>query len=54
MNSTNNKMFFDHITNMEKYCGYEKDVIGGGRYVAKEGFGNELFNFQNDAGKCYG
>ncbi|GHS97596.1 hypothetical protein FACS189421_04680 [Bacteroidia bacterium] len=54
MDSTINKMFFDHITNMEKYCGYEKDVIGGGRYVAAEGFGHELFNFQNDDSKCYG
>jgi 5-methylcytosine-specific restriction protein A len=48
------KMFFDHITNMRTYCGFEVDVIGGGRYVEKEGYGHELFNFLNDKGKCYG
>ncbi|MBD3590802.1 HNH endonuclease [Bacteroides sp. GM023] len=48
------KIFFDHITNMEKYSGFEQNVIGGGRYVDSRGFGHELFNFKNDNGKCYG
>ena len=47
-------MFFNHITNMKDYCGFEESVIGGGRYVDEEGYGHELFNFKNDNGKCYG
>lgn len=53
-NTHAHKLFFDHITNMETYCGFEKNVVGGGGYVDKEGFGHELFNFKNDNGKCYG
>ena len=47
-------MFFVHLTNMKEYCGYEKEVFGGGRYVDQKGYGHELFNFKNDGGKCYG
>lgn len=39
---------------MEKYCGYEENVKGGGEYVEKNGYGFELFNFKNDGGKYYG
>jgi 5-methylcytosine-specific restriction protein A len=48
------RMFFVHLTNMKEYCGHEEDVLGGGRFVKKEGYGHELFNFKNDGGKCYG
>ncbi len=48
------KMFFDHITNMKNYNGFEANPIGGGRYVDQEGYGHELYNFSIDNGKCYG
>jgi 5-methylcytosine-specific restriction protein A len=54
INIQKDKMFFVHLTNMKKYCGYEKDAFGGGRYVEEKGYGHELFNFKNDGGKFYG
>jgi len=48
------KIFFNHITNMKDYRGFEENVIGGGGFVTEEGYGYELFNFENDNGKCYG
>jgi len=54
LNIDENKVLFDYITNMRDYCGPESDIIGGDRYVDEKGFGHELFNFQNEAGKCYG
>jgi len=35
-NMQNDRMFFDHLTNMKDYCGYEPKVLGDGRYVEKE------------------
>jgi len=51
---TNDKIVFIGLTEMEKYCGMEENLSGGGSYIEEHGFGHELFNFREDNGYCYG
>jgi len=53
-NIDESRVLFNYITNMRHYRKPEPNIIGGGSYVDEKGFGHELFNFQNEAGKCYG
>ncbi len=48
------KMIFVGLTEMEKYCGEETNLSGGGSFIEREGFGHELYNFKEDNGFCYG
>lgn len=48
------RMVFIGLTEMEKYCGPEDNLSGGGSYIDQEGFGHELFNFKLDGNCCYG
>lgn len=48
------KIVFINLTEMNKYNGLEANLKGGGRFIDQNGYGHEIFNFQNDNGKCYG
>lgn len=40
--------FYEGITHRDN------EIVGGGRYIKENGFGGEVYNFQNSQGKCYG
>lgn len=44
-----------HTIGMEKYQGFEKNIVAGGFQIAKDnGYGYEMFNFKEINGYCYG
>lgn len=49
-----NRVVFINLTEMREYNGYEHNLRGGGSFIEQHGYGYEIFNFQNDHGKCYG
>ena len=51
----NNKIVFFNIGWMDFYKAISNDtILGGGKYVEKEGWGYEMFNFQDCQGLYYG
>ena len=48
------KVVFINLTEMDEYNGLEANLKGGGSFIEQNGYGHELYNFQNDSGKCYG
>lgn len=49
------KIIFFNIGWMQHYEGLRNDkIIGGGKHIANEGWGGEVFNFKNKNGNCYG
>jgi hypothetical protein len=52
---TNKKMIFFNIGWMKNYKGFRNDqIVGGGSFVKKKGYGHEIFNFQKEKGYMYG
>src|SRR6185312_6938021 len=48
-----NPLLVFRIGYMETYDGVG-EIIGGGSYVAESGAGGEMWNFRDEAGRCYG
>lgn len=48
------RVIFINLTEMDEYKGLEPDLKGGGAFIDQNGYGHEIYNFQDDNGKCYG
>ena len=54
MKINRDKVVFINLTEMDEYNSLEANLKGGGAFIEQNGYGHEVFNFQNDNGKCYG
>jgi len=48
-----NPLLVFRVGYMERYDGVD-DIVGGGSYVEENGAGGEMWNFHEEAGRCYG
>ncbi|MCM1314195.1 MAG: hypothetical protein NC205_08295 [Prevotella sp.] len=49
------KVIFCNIAYMKSYCGDENDTpVNGGKYIAENKDGGEVYNFLEYDGRCYG
>ncbi|MDE5771259.1 MAG: hypothetical protein K2I06_06465, partial [Ruminococcus sp.] len=49
------RIIFCNIAYMKNYCGGDDDTpVNGGKYIAENNDGGEVWNFLNYDGKCYG